>query len=179
MQIESGTVYWLTGLAGAGKTTLGQLLYQHLKQHHPHTLFLDGDILRSVFADQAYTLEDRRKIAFRNGRLCQMLSQQGLIVVCATISMFEDCRQWNREQIPGYLEIFIDVPLDVLIQRDQKQLYSRALRGEISQVMGIDLPPEYPQTPDIILTNDGTASPAHLLTTLLQKLSTKRPHEPI
>lgn len=154
-----GKVYWITGLAGAGKSFLSRTLYEHLKKKNPFVILLDGDILREVFgAAASYTLEDRFTLAMKYARLCHMLAEQGATVICATISMFDACRTWNRENIPQYCEIYIRVPLDILIQRDQKSLYSKALRGEALDVMGINLAFEEPKEPDWIIDNDGQKS---------------------
>jgi adenylylsulfate kinase-like enzyme len=126
-------------------------------------VFLDGDVLREVFGnDLGHSREERLKSAMRNSRLCKMLSDQGIDVVCATISLFRECQEWNRTHIPGYHEIYLRVPMKVLVERDQKQLYSRALRGEVKDVMGVDLPVEEPRHPELIVENDGSEKPAVL-----------------
>ena len=155
MQIEPGTVYWFTGLSGSGKTTLGRLFYLRLKENKQNIVFLDGDTLRQIFGhDLGYAIDERKKSAGRNSRLCKLLSDQGLDVVCATISLFHDCHRWNRKHIQNYIAIYIRVPLDVLVRRDQKQLYSRTLRGEVNNIMGLDLEFEEPENPDLIIEND-------------------------
>ncbi len=165
-------MYWITGLSGAGKTTIGKLFYRKLKEKNPATIFLDGDILREIFGnDLDHTLGDRKKSATRNSRLCKTLSEQGIHVVCATISMFKEVRDWNRSHIKNYMEIYLRVPLEILISRDQKQLYSRALRGEIKNVMGVDLPVDDPVNPDFIIDNDGSASPENIADELYAKLT--------
>ena len=167
-----GTVYWITGLSGSGKTTIGRLLYERLKRQKPEVVFLDGDMLRQVFGDDlGHTLEDRRKSAMRNSGICKLLADQGLDVVCATISMFNSCRQWNRENIPNYREIYIHVPMDVLIERDPDGLYSRALRGEIKNVWGIDLQAEEPESPDIIISYDSEQKAEQVAERLLRALT--------
>ncbi|MBI2339380.1 MAG: adenylyl-sulfate kinase [Deltaproteobacteria bacterium] len=158
-----GTVFWFTGLAGAGKTTIGKLFYRRLKKNRQNAVFLDGDVLRRVFDSPLdHSLAHRRKIAARNARLCKVLSDQGIHVVCATISLFRALHAWNRAHIRNYREIFVRAPMKVLIKRDAKKLYSRALRGKIRNVMGIDLPAEEPKNPDAIIDNDGTQTPASL-----------------
>ncbi len=145
-------------MSGAGKTTIGQALYENLRKDFKNTVFLDGDVMRGIFDDiYGHTLEDRKRLAIHYGRLCRMLSEQGINVVCATISMFSSVRKWNRENIPLYKEIYIKVPMGVLIKRDQKQLYSRALKGEISNVMGVDVAIEEPDNPDLVVINDDGA----------------------
>lgn len=169
---NSGTVYWITGLSGAGKTTIGKLFYQKLKEKNFNTVFLDGDILREIFGnDLDHSLGDRKKSAMRNSRLCKALSEQGIHVVCATISMFKEIRDWNRSHIKPYTEIYLRVPMETLISRDQKQLYSRALRGEIKNVMGVDLPVDDPVNPDLIIDNDGSSTPESIADELHAKLT--------
>lgn len=101
-------VYWFTGLSGSGKTTIGKLFYKELTDMNCSVAFLDGDEMRWVFGnDLGYTLEERKKSAMRNARLCKLLSDQGLDIVCCTISMFDSVRDWNKKHIPGYVEIYV------------------------------------------------------------------------
>lgn len=154
-------VYWITGLSGAGKTTIGKLFYEKLKTEHPNTVFLDGDMLRKVFGDDlGYTREERIKCAMRYSRLCAMLQEQGMYVVCCTISMFDCVRDWNRENINNYREIYIKVSMDTLRNRDQKGLYSGASKEGRKEVAGIHVEVEEPKQPDLILWNDGDRTPA-------------------
>ncbi len=149
-------VYWITGLSGVGKTTIGWLLYQRIKEKNPAVAFLDGDTLREVFGgDLGYTEADRRRSAMRNARLCALLAGQGLDVVCCTISMFEDVREWNRRNIPGYCEIYVKASMQTLKARNQKGLYT----GARQDVAGINFDVEEPSRPDISLDNDGGKTP--------------------
>lgn len=155
-----GAVYWITGLSGAGKTTIGKLFYQRMKQCFPNTVFLDGDIMREVFgADLGYTESERRKCAMRYSRLCSMLQKQDLNVVCCTISMFESIREWNRKHIENYREIYIKVSMDALRERDQKGLYSGSTDEQEKDVMGIQIALEEPKRPDLVLENNGDRTP--------------------
>ena len=155
-----GAVYWITGLSGAGKTTIGKLFYEQLKKQYPNTIFLDGDTLRSVFGDCfGYSREERRKCAMCYARLCKMLQEQGMNVVCYTISMFDSVRDWNRENIKGYQEIYIKVSMETLRARDQKGLYSGITNEKQKEVAGIHVDIEEPKSPDLILENDGDVPP--------------------
>jgi len=101
-----GRVFWITGLSGAGKTTVGRELSKRLRAAGRPVTFLDGDTLRSVIAeDLGHSAGNRRRSAMRNARLCRLLAEQGVDVVCATISLFHEVQSWNRENIPGYCEI--------------------------------------------------------------------------
>jgi len=171
---DKGKVYWFTGLSGAGKTTIGTLFFKHLRSQKDNVVYLDGDVLREVFGgNHGHAIEERQLLAMRYSRLCNMLANQGADVVCATISMFHDVRSWNRENISNYVEVYVKVPIEVLIERDQKKLYSRSLRGEIKNVMGVDVDIEEPGSPDVTILNDGKKAPEIIIQDLLKKLKRK------
>ncbi|AJS57198.1 adenylyl-sulfate kinase [Paenibacillus sp. IHBB 10380] len=152
-------VYWLTGLPGAGKTTIGMELHEHIKVEHPGVVFLDGDLLRDVFGGiMGYGVSDRLSCSMIYSRLCKMLSEQGLIVICCTVSMFDSVRAWNMENISGYFEIYIKASFSTLRQRDQKKLYSGFDSGIHSQIIGLDQDIEEPKNPNIVIQNDGVYS---------------------
>lgn len=162
-------VYWITGLSGAGKTTIGQAWYSYLKETMSNIVFLDGDTLRQVFGDDlGYTKEDRKKSAMRNARICKLLSEQGIDVVCCTISMFDEVRQWNRDHINNYKEIYVKVQLETLHKRDQKNLYTKAGLGTEENLAGITWEVEEPKNPDLILYNDGEKTPEEQVEILKQ-----------
>jgi glutamine kinase len=151
-----GRVFWITGLSGAGKTTVGQELWDRLRATGRPVFFLDGDVLRSAIAeDLGHTADNRRTSAMRNARLCQLLAGQGADVVCATISLFHEVQRWNRENIPGYHEIYLRVPLDELRRRNTKGIYAGAHGGDARDVVGLDVPAEIPETPDLVIDNHG------------------------
>lgn len=155
--MTSGKLYWITGLAGAGKTTIGKELYNRLQPEHNNIIILDGDNLKHLFDDGEldYSRESRRGRATKYAKLCKLLVDQGMIVICCTISMFDSVREYNRTNIDNYCEVFVDVPVDVLVQRDQKGLYSGYLNNQVNQVVGMDVSEELPQNPSIRIVNDG------------------------
>lgn len=161
--VQKGIVYWITGLSGAGKTTIGKEFYNQLHRKKNNVVFFDGDTLREVFGgDLGYSKEERRKCAMRYSRLCKLLSEQGIDVICCTISMFDDVRNWNREHIENYKEIYVRVPIEVLKTRNQKGLYSGIADGTSEDVVGMDLQLELPRHPDLILDNVGLKKPVEL-----------------
>jgi adenylylsulfate kinase len=152
---EAGRVFWITGLSGAGKSTLACCLFQQLRKRVTNVVLIDGDAFRAVMGeDLGHHPEDRLRNAYRIARLCRLLSCQGLHVVCATMSLFHECRAWNRENLPGYFEVYLRVRRETLLARDPKGLYASALQGHLDNVVGVSLPFEEPQTPDLILDND-------------------------
>ena len=147
-----GRVFWITGLPAAGKTTIGERLFAALRRAHLNSVLLDGDTLRNVFEhDLGYALEDRRRCARRYARLAAMLAAQGLQVVVATVSMFEDVRRWNRHHLPGYVEVYVRAPL-ALRRGRAPALYAG------TAVPGIDLDAELPADPDLAIDNDGSTA---------------------
>lgn len=154
---NEGTLYWITGLSGAGKTTIGNRLYYEIKRTKDNVVLLDGDILKQIVDDNVgYSDSERRKRAMKYARICKMLTDQNICVICCTIAMYDEVRKWNRDNNKRYVEIFLDVPLDILKKRNQKGIYSDYQNGNISNVTGMDLKVEFPKNPDVKILNDGS-----------------------
>jgi adenylylsulfate kinase-like enzyme len=143
--------YWVTGLSATGKTTLSSLLVSHLRDSGKTVIHLDGDELRKVLADEAYTREERIALAMRYARLCRLLSEQNIDIVIAVIGMFKELHIWNRKNIKNYVEIFIDTPLSELKKRDPKNIYKNFDLGLLKNVAGVDLKIDIPSNPDVHL----------------------------
>lgn len=168
---QYGTVYWLTGLAGAGKTTIGRLLAIHFRKKKQQVVFLDGDHMREVLgAITGHSPAERLGLAQKYAAMCRMLSRQGIDVICSTISMFHSIHDWNRDNIHNYVEIYLQVPMEVLASRDKKGLYSQALAGTIDNVIGVNAAFEEPRFPDIIVINDGSRPPDLIVSDILDRL---------
>ena len=164
-------VIWLIGLAGAGKTTIGREVDALLRARKPNVVFLDGDHVRNIMGDDlGHTVEDRRTNAWRVCRLCEYLDAQGIDVVCAILSIFLDTQEWNRESYSHYFEVYIDVPMDELVARDQKGLYSGAASGRIPDVAGFDIPFQPPNADLVVYNGDPLPSPALLAAQIVAAL---------
>lgn len=150
-------VVWLIGLSGAGKSHIGRALYARMKQDNPATVLVDGDEVRAIFRqdrdDDAYTVEGRRRNAERMRELCAWLERQDIDVVCCILSLFEESSRWNRDNYRAYFEVHVSAPMEVLRQRNPKDLYGRAARGEIGNVVGVDIPFHLPENPDLVIDN--------------------------
>ena len=143
--------FWITGLAAAGKSTMSNILTRYLRSNGKNVILLDGDELREVLSKQVSNQENRLKTALIYSRICSLIVKQQINVVIGVIGLFNEVHQWNRQNIPGYIEIFIDVSMEELIKRDPKNLYEKAMEGKIKNVYGVDLKAEYPKNPDIHL----------------------------
>ena len=146
---STGRVLWITGLSGAGKSTLARALCARL----PQTILLDGDALREVLGatTSAFDRAGRLGLARTYARLCGLLAAQGHTVVIATISLFHEIHAWNREHLPGYVEIFLDVPEAVRRRRDPKGLYAAEQAGSVRHMAGAETPVDFPKAPDLVL----------------------------
>lgn len=163
-QTPQGRVIWITGLSGSGKTTLAKALQQLLP---PPCLLLDGDELRSALGlfNCGYERSDRLKMAETYGRLCRLAADQGQTVVCATISLFHTAHEWNRNNLPHYFEVFLDMPKNVLMERDYKHVYGQNMKN----VVGQTLMPEFPLNPDFIV-RDPKLAPTTVAANIFSKL---------
>jgi len=147
-------VLWFTGLSGAGKTTIANLVEAKLHAHGVHTTMLDGDNVRhGLNRDLGFTQADRVENIRRVGEVAKLMTDAGLIVLCSFISPFRAERRMVRELIgaDSFIEIFVDTPLERCIARDPKGLYRRALAGEIKNFTGIDQDYEEPEQPELHL----------------------------
>ncbi|MBZ5713347.1 adenylyl-sulfate kinase [Nannocystis pusilla] len=152
---QRGVVVWLTGLSGAGKSTIAARVDALLHARGHHSYILDGDNLRfGLCRDLGFSPEDRAENVRRLGEAARLLQDAGLIVLVAAISPYREDRARVRERLPpgGFLEVFVDAPLAVCESRDPKGLYRRARAGEIAGFSGIDAPYEPPEAPDLRLT---------------------------
>ncbi len=152
MNLNSETnCFWITGLSSAGKTTFSKMLVDKLRSEGKPVIFLDGDELRDVFSNKDYHREARLEIALRYSRICSLIVKQQINVVIGVIGLFYEVHHLNRQNISGYIEVFIDVPIEELRRRDPKNLYQKAMEGKITNIYGVDLKAEYPKNPDIHL----------------------------
>ena len=140
----TGQVIWITGLSGAGKTTLAKELIVRLQKCDVQPILLDGDILRNLLkvphnTIDAHSREVRIELALKYAQMCELLSSQGFTVVIATISMFDEVYAWNRKNLPIYFEVYLKVPLEELQSRDPKGIYQRYESGDLINVAGLDL----------------------------------------
>ena len=151
---QTPSVLWFTGLSGAGKSTIANLVEQELLRLGCHTYMLDGDNVRhGLNKDLGFTQADRVENIRRIGEVARLMTDAGLIVLVSFISPFRSERRMARDLMDEgeFLEVFVDTPLELAEQRDPKGLYAKARRGELANFTGIDSPYERPEHPEVHL----------------------------
>ena len=151
-------VLWFTGLSGSGKSTIADMVESKLNQSGVHTIILDGDNVRhGLNKDLGFSQHDRLENIRRVAEVARLMADAGLIVLCSFISPFRVERAMARATLPvdEFLEIFVDTPIEVCMQRDVKGLYRRALAGEIKDFTGVDQAYEPPEHPEVVIGREG------------------------
>lgn len=152
IKMQKGCILWLTGLSGSGKSTIANEVENLLNHMHYHTYLLDGDNIRKgLNKDLGFSKQNRKENIRRISEVAKLFVDAGLITIVAFISPYIEDRKKARSIIgdDSFIEIFIDTPLEVCIQRDPKGLYQKAINGEIENFTGINAPYEAPPAPDL------------------------------
>lgn len=150
--MQKGVTVWFTGLSGSGKTTIAKRVHDLLQERHILTERLDGDVVRqSLCRDLGFSKEDRDKNIERVTFVAKMLTHNGVVVLTAFISPYKRMRDNARAEIGDFLEVYVRTPMNVLIDRDVKGMYKKALAGEIQNFTGVNDPYEEPSNPDLVL----------------------------
>ncbi|HLO85500.1 MAG TPA: adenylyl-sulfate kinase [Nostocaceae cyanobacterium] len=154
-QTQQGVTVWLTGLSGAGKTTISRVIEQQLRTQGYKVEVLDGDIVRQYLTKGlGFSKKDRDENIHRIGFVAHLLTKNNVIVLVSAISPYRDVREEVRKYIGNFVEVYVNAPLAVCEQRDVKGLYQKARSGAISHFTGIDDPYEIPLQPDIECKTD-------------------------
>ncbi|MGH3086392.1 MAG: adenylyl-sulfate kinase [Rubrobacteraceae bacterium] len=155
MANKRGFTLWFTGLSGAGKTTIAEIVERELRERGTRVEVLDGDIVRTNLSrGLGFSREDRITNVLRIGFVANLLTRNGVGVVVSAISPYKESRDQVRRRIIDFIEVFVDAPLEVCAERDVKGLYKKAYSGEIPQFTGVSDPYEAPAAPELHLHTD-------------------------
>ncbi len=172
---QRGAVIWLTGLSGSGKSTIGYALERRLNGSSHLTYVLDGDNVRhGLCSDLGFSHEDRTENIRRIGEVAALFADAGLIIITSFISPYRSDRALARQRVPEgkFIEVFLDVSVDVCERRDPKGLYRKARAGEILEFTGVSAPYERPDAPEISLDTEA-GSPEECVETIVQYLESR------
>ena len=169
--MSKGFTIWFTGLSGAGKSTLSSLLEQQLRARGHKVEVLDGDVVRTHLSKGlGFSKEDRDTNIRRIGWVCEVLSRNGVVAIAAAISPYRAVRDEVRAMIGEFVEVYVECPLPVLIERDTKGLYKKALAGEIGQFTGVSDPYEQPLAAEVTVYSD-RETPEQSAARILERLA--------
>ena len=167
---HEGFTLWFTGLSGSGKTTLARMVERELRARGMKVEVLDGDVIRQNLSQGlGFSKEDRDTNIRRIGFVCQLLTRNGVVAIASAISPYREVRDENRRRIGRFVEVYVEAPLEVLMERDVKGLYKKALAGEIPNFTGISDPYEPPLNPEIVV-HTAEETPEESLAKILAKL---------
>ena len=166
---NKGILFWITGLSSSGKTTFCKKIYPHIKEKYGPTIIVNGDELRKIFALDGYTKTERLKIGKKYIKFCNLLIKQNINVIIGVVGLFHALHKINRSTFENYLEIFIKTKINILKIEKKKIFYE----NKTKHVWGIDLKPEFPKKPDIIIVNNFQKSTNRLAKDLIEKIDKK------
>jgi adenylylsulfate kinase len=165
---SKGTLFWITGLSGSGKTTVGKNIHKDISKIYGPTILISGDDIRKIFDLKGYEYRERLKIAGKYSKYAKYITEQKINIILAVVGMFEEVRKWNRLNINNYVEIYIKSSIKNIIKTDKKKIYKKKNPGKL---IGINIKPEYPKQADITITNNFKKSTNEISKVLLKKIN--------
>ena len=150
---SKGILFWITGLSGAGKTSIAKKLLKKITKKYGSTIVISGDDLRKIFELKGYTLNERLKLSEKYCKLSKFITNQKINVIFATVAMMDKPREWNRKNI---------------IREKKKKIYNSK---KSSQLVGLDIKAEYPKNPDIIVNNNFSIPLSNISENLFKKIN--------
>ena len=150
-----GFTIWFTGLSGAGKSTLAEIIKQRLREREHNVEVLDGDEVRTHLSKGlGFSKEDRDTNIKRIAFVAKLLTRNGVATISAAIAPYREAREWARQEISHFVEVYVKCPLEVCRQRDVKGLYKLVDEGKIKNFTGVDDPYEEPENPEVVVETD-------------------------
>ena len=172
---NKGILFWITGLSGSGKTTLGKKIKKDITKIYGPTIMISGDDIRKIFKLKGYEVKDRIIILKKYCDFAKNITNQKINIILAVVGMVEAQRKWNRTNIENYIEIYIRSNIKDIIKLNKKKIYNKKNPGKL---IGIDIKPEYPKNPDILIINsfEGTTDQIakNLITNINKLLNEKK-----
>ena len=167
---NKGIVFWITGLSGSGKTTLGKIIKKKIIKNYGPTILFSGDDIRKIFDNKRYGAKDRLKVCSQYSKICQNISNQNINVIFCTVCLIHAVQNYNKKNIKNYIEIFIKSPMKKVRKLSNKKIYVKKYKKNI---YGLDIKPQYPSKPHIIINNNFNKSINNISMDLMDKIKKK------
>lgn len=164
---NKGTLFWITGLSGSGKTTLAKKIKKKIQKIYGPTILISGDDVRRIFNFKDYSKEKRLSLVLKYCKLAKFITNQNINLIFAVVGMMDQVRNWNKKNIPNYIEIYVKSNLKNIIKQKKKKIYFKKNAGEI---VGITIKPQFPKKPNIIINNNFKKNINFLAEELLKKI---------
>ena len=146
---NKGILFWITGFSGSGKTQIAKKIHSQIIKNYGPTILFSGDDVRAIFNLKGYSYKDRFETVMKYCKLTKSITSQNINVIFAVIGMMDGIRDWNRKNLINYAEIYIKADLIKIINKRKKKNYHQNKKN----IVGLDIKPEYPKKPHIILHN--------------------------
>ena len=167
-------ILWIIGLSGSGKTTVGKIVYNKLKKKNKNIVFLDGDELRKIWGnDLGHKLSSRKENAKRILRLCKLLNEQKINVICSILSIFPEYQRKARRSFKKYYQVQLAAPINILAKRDKNKVYKKFFKKKIKNVVGLDIKFPKPSKSDLVLESYGKNTPQVLAKKIISLINIK------
>ena len=164
-------VIWITGISGAGKTTIANSIIQNYKHKIHNLVNVDGDAVRELYGnDLGYAEKDRIRQIKRMQKLCLFLENQNLIVIASALYSNFELMNWNRKNFSEYFEIYLNASLELVKERDPKGIYEKFNKGKEKNLVGIDIPWHEPKKPNLVIDMNKTKSISDIRKNIVENL---------
>ena len=163
---NKGILFWITGLSGSGKTTIGRKIKREIIKIYGPTIHISGDDLRKIFKINKYDHKSRLKYGKKCCNFAKFITDQKINLIFSIIGMTQSLRDWNRKNIDNYIEIYIKSNIKQILKKKIKKLYTL----NKSPVVGINIKPEFPKKPNIVINNNFKKNTQQLANELINKL---------
>jgi adenylylsulfate kinase-like enzyme len=163
---QKGTLFWITGLSGSGKTTIAEKIKKNIALKYGPTLTISGDDLRKLFNYNKFSRRHRLIYALSYGKFCEYITNKNINIIFSTVSLFHKVRSWNKSNINNYVEIYIKTDIRDVMKKKKKFFY----KGNYKNIVGKNLKAEFPKSPDIIIQNNFKKTTNRLSKELLKKI---------
>jgi len=163
---NKGILFWITGLSGSGKTAIAKKIKKKISHLYGPTIELSGDDFRKIFKLNKYTKKARIEYLLKYLHFCKLITNQKINLIFNLIGMYNRARRWNRKNIDNYVEIYIKADIHKIIKLKRKATYLKNKKN----IVGLDIKPEFPKKPNIVIKNDFNKSTDKLAKELLSKI---------